>query len=44
MQNPMLASALEDAEAKITANMLSDEAVILLKDFNTGETPEGLAC
>ena len=38
IQNPTL------AEAKITANMLSDEAVILLKDFNTGETPEGLAC
>ena len=44
MQNPRLAEALEEAEEKVTRNMLSDEAFELLKDFNHGETPEGLAC
>ena len=44
LANPKLADALEEAEEKVTRNMLSDEAFSLLKDFNHGNTPEGLAC
>ena len=44
LANPKLSDALEEAEAKVTAEMLSDEAVALLLAFNHGDTPEGLAC
>lgn len=44
MQNPKLAEALEEAEANVTKEMLSDEALTLIRQFNHGETPEGLAC
>ena len=44
MQNPKLAEALEEAETNVTKEMLSDEALQLIRQFNHGETPEGLAC
>lgn len=44
MQNPKLAEALEEAEANVTKEMISDEALTLIRQFNHGETPEGLAC
>ena len=42
--NPNLTKALEEAEAKVTSEMLSDEATILIKEFNNGETVEGKVC
>ena len=42
--NPALAEALENAESDMTKLMLSDEALSLVKAFNSGSTPEGLAC
>lgn len=42
--NPELAKAIEHAEDNITRSMLSDEAFELMKAFNSGSTPEGLAC
>lgn len=42
--NPELAKAIEHAEDNITRSMLSDEACELMKAFNHGTTPEGLAC
>ena len=42
--NPKLAETLEEAETNVTKEMLSDEAVVLIHQFNHGETPEGLAC
>ncbi len=44
IQNPKLAEALEEAETNVTRDMLSDEALTLIRQFNHGETPEGLAC
>ncbi len=44
LQNPKLADALEEAETNVTKEMLSDEALTLIRQFNHGETPEGLAC
>ena len=44
IQNPKLAEALEEAETNVTRDMLSDEALALIRQFNHGETPEGLAC
>ena len=44
LQNPKLADALEEAETNVTKEMLSDEALALIRQFNHGETPEGLAC
>lgn len=44
MANPDLAEAVEKAEDKVTRTMLSDEACELMKAFNHGTTPEGLAC
>ena len=44
LANPKLAAALEEAEANVTKDMLSDEALQLIRDFNHGTTPEGLAC
>lgn len=42
--NSLLSEALEDAECAVTKQMLSDEAADLMKHFNSGNTPEGLAC
>lgn len=44
LANPKLSEALEEAEKNVTRQMLSEEAVALLEDFNHGLTPEGLAC
>lgn len=44
LQNLKLADALEEAETNVTKEMLSDEALALIRQFNHGETPEGLAC
>ena len=44
MQNPKLAEALEEAETNVTKEMLSDEALQLIRQFNHSETPEGLVC
>lgn len=44
LANPKLSDALEEAEANVTDEMLSAEAVSLLRAFNHGDTPEGLAC
>ena len=43
-QNPNLAEAIEKAEDNVTASILSDEALGLMKHFNNGSSPEGLAC
>ena len=41
--NPDLADALEKAEMNVITTMFSDEASVLIKDFNHGLTAEGLA-
>ncbi len=41
--NPELANALEKAEMNVITTMFSDEASVLIKDFNHGLTAEGLA-
>lgn len=41
--NPELADALEKAEMNVITSMFSDEASVLIKDFNHGLTAEGLA-
>lgn len=41
--NPELSEALEKAEENVTKQLLSDEAVELMHNFNNGLTPEGLA-
>ena len=42
--NPEVAAALEKAEEKVTVDMLSEEANVLLKSFNHGDTVEGKIC
>ena len=42
--NPEVAAALEKAEEKVTIDMLSEEANLLLKSFNHGDTVEGKIC
>ena len=42
--NPEVAAALEKAEEKVTIDMLSEEANLLLKSFNHGDTVEGKSC
>ena len=41
--NPDLANALEKAEMNVITSMFSEEASVLIKDFNHGLTAEGLA-
>lgn len=41
--NPDLADALEKAEMNVITSMFSEEASVLIKDFNHGLTAEGLA-
>lgn len=43
-ENPNLAKAVQDAEEKVTNEIFYEEAHCLIKDFNNGSTPEGLAC
>jgi len=42
--NPELSKAIEKAEDNVTRSILSDEAAELMKNFNHGTTPEGIAC
>lgn len=44
MANPKLMDALEEAEANVTKEMLSNEAATMLDEFNTGSTAEGRVC
>ena len=44
VNNPELLNIVENIEEKIMKDRLSDYAVELLKNFNTGNTPEGLIC
>ena len=44
LANPEVAAALEKAEEKVTVDMLSEEANVLLKSFNHGDTVEGKIC
>ena len=41
---PEVAAALVKAEEKVTVDMLSEEANVLLKSFNHGDTVEGKIC
>ena len=42
--NPDLSAALEAAENKVIKTIFSPEAEDMLNQFNSGSTPEGLAC
>lgn len=44
MENPALADAILQAEEKVTKSMFYCEAHDLIRNFNNGSTPEGLAC
>ena len=44
VNNPELLNIVENIEEKIMKDRLSDYAVELLKNFNIGNTPEGLIC
>lgn len=44
MENPALADVILQAEEKVTNEMFYEDAHDLIKNFNNGSTPEGLAC
>lgn len=44
LTNPKLMDALEEVEANVAKEMLSDEAATMLDEFNIGSTVEGRVC